>query len=430
MTLGVAFRHRLPGLVFDIAFEAPTPGTTVLFGPSGSGKSTAVAVVAGLLRPAWSRVAVDGLVRADTERGLFAPPERRHIGLVFQDARLFPHMSVLRNLTYGLHRGGRCFPRPCEPGASRAKQSRAPAGLLRRFAPRSDGWGRRAPHDPGQAIAFGDVVDLLGIGHLLDRRPHTLSGGERQRVAIGRALLSQPRLLVMDEPLASLDAARKNEILPYLVRLKTTLKLPILYVTHSLDEVARLADTLVLIEAGRSIAAGPLNEVATRSDLPFAARDDAGAILAMRLAAHDPARQLSRLAANGFSLWVPLAVAPVGAELRVRVPAREVILAIDAPRAISVQNIVEGTVRAVATDQTRHTSLVEIARGESRLLARVTPDAVTRLQLAPGRPVLALVKSTAIEVFPPADRPPRPAPGAEDKVAATVESKRVPEETR
>jgi len=362
-------------------------------------------------------VAIDGAVLADTDRALFEPPERRRIGLVFQDARLFPHFSVLRNLRYGLRR--------------------APAGR----------------------IAFDDVVELLGIGHLLERRPHTLSGGERQRVAIGRALLAQPRLLVMDEPLASLDAPRKQEILPYLLRLKTTLALPILYVTHALDEVARLADTLVLIEAGRSIASGPLAEVASRSDLPLATRDDAGAILSTKVARHDAKHRLTLLQGDGIALWVPLLDAPAGAELRARVPAREVILATDAPHAISVHNVIEGKVRAITEDVARHASLVEVVpttvlgnshplpqpppargggfgrpgtsppplagggwgegdgdrpqsgaagmrSGASALLARVTPDAVIRLGLAPGSRVLALVKSMAVEVFGAGQREP------------------------
>ena len=228
-----------------MAFEVPTPGVTVLFGPSGAGKSTIISAAAGLLRPDECRIVVDGQVLADTASGVWLPPERRRIGLVFQDARLFPHMSVATNLRFGL---------------------------------------RRAAPGP---VRFDEVVELLGIGALLARRPHTLSGGERQRVAIGRALLAQPHLLLMDEPLASLDAARKAEIMPYLTRLKTALKLPILYVTHALDEVAQLADSLVLIEAGRVVGCGPLSEIAARADLPLAQRDDAGALLLCRVAEHD-----------------------------------------------------------------------------------------------------------------------------------------------
>jgi molybdate transport system ATP-binding protein len=390
MTLSVALRHAFADLAFDIAFDAPTPGTTALFGPSGAGKSTVVAAAAGLLRPAFGRVVVDGAVLADSDRGLFEPPERRHIGLVFQDARLFPHMSVLGNLRYGLRRANRLGSSPPRKQASMPPLEARLRG--------HDGF-QSAP-----AIALQDVVDLLGIGHLLKRRPHTLSGGEGQRVAIGRALLAQPRLLVMDEPLASLDAARKDEILPYLLRLKTTLSLPILYVTHALDEVARLADTLVLIESGRSVACGPLDEVAARSDLPLAARDDAGAILKTRVVSHDPGRRLTLLESDGISLWVPLLDAPPGSELRARVPAREVILATDAPQAISVHNVIEGRVRAITEQPARHASLVEVGSGRSALLARVTPDAVARLQLVPGSRVLALVKSVAVEVFAGGER--------------------------
>jgi molybdate transport system ATP-binding protein len=296
-------------------------------------------------------------VLADTATGIWVPPERRRIGLVFQDARLFPHMSVGTNLRFGL---------------------------------------RRAPPGP---VRFDTVVELLGIGALLARKPHTLSGGERQRVAIGRALLAQPRLLLMDEPLASLDAARKAEILPYLTGLKTTLNLPILYVTHALDEVARLADSLVLIEAGKVVGSGALSEVAARADLPLARRDDAGALLLCRVAEHDTRRELTRLEGGGASFWVPLLDLPLDAACRVRIPAREVFLAGKAPEAISVHNIVPGVVRKIADATTRHAVLVEIALPSGALLSRVTSDAIARLGLSPGAPVLALVKSTSIEVL-------------------------------
>jgi molybdate transport system ATP-binding protein len=246
-------------------------------------------------------------------------------------------------------------------------------------------------------------VALLGLAALLPRRPHTLSGGERQRVAIGRALLAQPRLLLMDEPLASLDAARKAEILPYLARLETALRLPILYVTHALDEVARLADSVVLLDAGRVVAAGPLDAVAARADTPLARGDDAGAVLTCRIAAHDPARRLSRLERDGFCLLVPTQAAAVGSLVRVRVPAREVILARqEAARlaeAFSVHNILPGTVRAIAADAEHAAAMVEIDASGAPILARVTPDAVARLGLTPGGTVLALVKSMSVEVL-------------------------------
>ncbi len=357
MSLSVRLRHRFPGMAIDIAFEGPAPGVTVLFGPSGAGKSTVIACTAGLLRPDECRVAIDGEVLADTQSGVWLPPERRRIGVVFQDARLFPHMSVARNLQYGLRR--------------------APAGPIR----------------------FDDVVALLGIAALLGRRPHTLSGGERQRVAIGRALLAQPRLLLMDEPLASLDAERKSEILPYLARLKATLRLPILYVTHALDEVAQLADSVVLLEGGNVTGRGSLTEIAARADLPLARRDDAAAVLHARVAEHDAHRALTRLTAGAASFWVPLLEAPPGTELRIRLPAREVILAGERPTAISVQNVIAGTVRKIVPEEARRSAIVEIALAEGALLARVTPDAVARLHLAPGAAVLALIKSTSIEVL-------------------------------
>lgn len=361
MSLALALRHRLDAGVLDVAFEAPGAGITALFGPSGAGKSTVLAAAAGLLRPAFCRLVLDGATLADTDSGIWVAPEQRRVGLVFQDAMLFPHMNAAANLRYGLRRAG--------------------AG----------------------AIRFDDVVDLLGLAPLLARRPHTLSGGEKQRVAIGRALLGQPRLLLLDEPLASLDAARKAEILPFLARLKTALALPMLYVTHALEEVARLADHLVLLKDLRILGAGPLDVMAARADLPLARRDDAGAMLACQVAAHDPARRLTRLERDGFSLLVPLQHVACGTQLRVRIPAREVILArsdaVALGEALSLHNILPGTVRAVAEDTRHGASLVEIDAGGAHLLSRVTPDAVARLGLAPDAGVLALVKSVSVEVL-------------------------------
>jgi molybdate transport system ATP-binding protein len=357
MSLSVALEHRFPSVTIEVAFEVPSPGVTVLSGPSGSGKSTVINAAAGLLRPDNCLIAVDGRVFANTRLGVWLPPERRRAGLVFQDSRLFPHMSVATNLRYG----------------------------LRRVAP--------------GAIGFDDIVELLGIAPLLDRRPHTLSGGERQRVAIGRALLAQPNLLLMDEPLASLDAARKAEILPYLTRLKTSLKLPVLYVTHALDEIVRLADSLVLIEAGRVVGFGSVSEVAARADLKLAQRDDGGAVLLCRAGRHDVDRALTLLEGGGAVFWVPLLDLPVGAACRIRIPAREVILAGKAPDSISLHNIVAGTVRQIIYDTVRRSVLVGVGLPNGALLARVTPDAIARLGLATGSPVLALIKSTSIEVL-------------------------------
>ena len=357
MSFSLALRHRFPSMTMDTAFEVRSPGVTVLFGPSGSGKTTIVNAAAGLLRPDWCRVAIDGAVLADTDAGVWLPPEQRRAGMVFQDSRLFPHMSVATNLRFG----------------------------MRRVA-------------PGE-IRFDDVVDLLGIGGLLDRRPKALSGGERQRVAIGRALLAQPKLLLMDEPLASLDSARKAEILPYLARLKTALLLPVLYVTHALDEAAQLADSLVLVEAGKVVAYGGTAEISARAELPLASRDDAGAVLICRVDAHDPVRMLTRMHGGGADFLLPLLDMPLGSLCRIRVPAREVILAGRPPDSISLHNVIAGTVRRIAPDPLRRSVMVEIGLPDGGLLARVTADAVVRLGLAPDVPVLALIKSTSIEVL-------------------------------
>ena len=273
---------------------------------------------------------------------------------------------------------------------------------------------------PG-AVRFDEVVELLGLGALLTRRPHTLSGGERQRVAIGRALLAQPHLLLMDEPLASLDAARKAEILPYLTRLKTTRRLPIIYVTHALDEVNQLADSLVLIEAGHVVGCGTAPEIAASADLPLAQRDDAGALLLCRVAEHDSGlgvdpprwRRRNILGADAGCL-------PLRAECRVRIPAREVILAGKPPDAISLHNIVAGTVRRIAAEPARHAVLVEIALPHGALLSRVTSDAIVRLGLSPGSPVLALIKSTSIEVIGVWERELEPGPEQRQPVLFTA----------
>ncbi len=361
MSLSVRLRQDFATARIDVAFDAPGKGVTALFGPSGSGKSTIIAAVAGLLRPSVCRIDIGGVTMADTEADVWMPPERRRLGMVFQDSRLFPHMSVATNLRFGLRR-------------TRERK-----------------------------IGFDEVVRLLDIAPLLPRRPNTLSGGERQRVAIGRALLAQPHLLLMDEPLASLDAVRKAEILPFLGRLKHELHLPILYVTHAVEELLALADTVVLLESGSVVAAGPLGDIATRADLPLARRDDAGAVLACVVGEHDPARGLTRLDWGASPILVAEIAAPIGAALRLRLPAREIILARDDVAAfahlLSLHNILPGTVMAVATNEAAKTSLVRIAMPDGTLLSRVTPDAVERLGLRPGAPVSALFKSVSLEIL-------------------------------
>jgi molybdate transport system ATP-binding protein len=357
LTLEVAARHSFGAFTLDVAFCAPTPGVTVLFGASGSGKSTVLSIVAGLLRPQAGQVALDGVALLDTAARVDLPAARRRCGVVFQDAKLLPHLSVETNLRYG---------------------------------------ARRAPRD-ATGPGFAEVVELLGVAPLLRRRPRALSGGERQRVALGRALLSRPRLLLMDEPLAALDGPRKAEILPFLERLRDVSGLPILYVTHALDEVDRLADTLVLMEAGRVLAAGPLEHLAARTDLPtLSGRRDAGAVLLCSVGAHDAARGLTWLSFDGGELQVPLRPEPVGTRLRLRLRARDVSVATEPPRGISSHNILPGTITAVAPAGP-HEAFVTLHVGPTPLLARLTRDAVARLALTPGMTVFALVKSTAFD---------------------------------
>lgn len=355
MSVEVRLCHRFRGFALDVAFAAPA-GVTVLFGRSGSGKTTVVNAVAGLLRPDDGRIEVGETVLLDRARRIDVPTHRRRIGYVFQDARLFPHLTVRQNLLFGrwFQRGG------------------------------------------GTAAAFDQVVGLLGIGHLLQRRPGRLSGGERQRVAIGRALLARPRLLLMDEPLASLDEARKQEILPFLERLRDEVRVPILYVSHSLPEVARLATTVVAMAAGRVERQGPAAEVlGDPTAYPLLGRDEEAAILEGRLVGHDPIDQLSEVEVAGGRLLVPRVEAPLGTRLRLRIRARDVVLATERPSGLSALNTLEATITRVAPAEP---PLVEVAlaAGTDRLLARVTTRSVRSLGLTEGRTVYALLKSVAI----------------------------------
>ncbi len=352
MSLTVEIAHRFPAATLAVAFEAPVPGVIALFGPSGSGKTTVLNAVAGLLRPRLLSVTMSGLALHNL------PPEQRRIGYVFQDGRLFPHMSVRDNLHYG--------------------------------------W-LRAPPGP---VDRDEVIALLGLGRLLPRMPHTLSGGERQRVAIGRALLRQPRLLLMDEPLSGLDSDRKDEILPYLARLRGAFGVPILYATHAYDEVIRLADTLVLLRGGSVLAAGPMASLVARPDLPLAARDDAAGILLGKVQAHDTGRRLSAIACGANVFLVPMVAALEGTDVRLRVPARDVVLALSEPQAISISNIVAAEIVAIHTLDVAHAALVELSLdGGGELLSRVTLDAVARLGLRVGGRVLALVKAMSPELY-------------------------------
>jgi molybdate transport system ATP-binding protein len=355
VSIELALRHSFGGFSLDVAFTAPTPGVTALFGASGAGKSTVLAAVAGLQHMQHGRIVFDGTVLFDSERNIRVPAERRRCGVVFQDARLFPHMSVKSNLEYGRRR-------------------------------------TRGEGGPG----FAEVVALLGLEALLDRRPTRLSGGERQRVALGRALLARPQLLLMDEPLAALDAPRKAEILPFLERLRDVAGVPILYVTHSLDEVDRLADTLVVLQQGRVVAAGPVEELSARTDLPaLADRNDSGALLRCRVDAHDGARGQTRLAFDGGELVVPLLGDPVGSELRIRLRARDVAIAMVEPVGLSIRNRLAAVVERIDAHGP-HEVFVTLRTGNAVLLSRIARETVGSLQLAPGNAVWALVKSIAL----------------------------------
>lgn len=353
MTLSVRLCHRLGDFRLDAAFEAPA-GVTALFGRSGSGKTTIVNAVAGLLRPDAGRIATEDAVLVDSDRGILVPPHRRRVGYVFQDARLFPHLSVGRNLTYG-----RAFAR--------------------------DAGGPDPAH----------IAALLGISDLLARRPGALSGGERQRVALGRAILSNPRLLLMDEPLAALDEARKAEILPYLERLRDEIGLPILYVSHSVAEIARLATTVVLIDAGRVTATGPA--VAILSDfatLPALGLREAGAILDARLVRHDD-DGLSRLATSAGPLFLPRLDADPGAAIRLRILAQDVMIALERPVGLSALNILPARVLDLQ-DSEGAGVMVRLGIGGQTLLSRITRRSAQTLGLCPGLPVHAVLKAVSV----------------------------------
>ncbi|WP_374449718.1 molybdenum ABC transporter ATP-binding protein [Stella sp.] len=353
--LSVAVRHRFGGFRLDAGFTCES-GVTALFGRSGSGKTSLVNVIAGLVRPDEGRIDVDGRVLVDTAAGIFLPPHRRRVGYVFQEARLFPHFRVRGNLLYG-----------------------------RWFA------GRRDRPDE-----FGRIVAMLGIAPLLDRRPGDLSGGERQRVAIGRALLADPQLLLMDEPLASLDQARKAEILPYIERLRDETGIPIVYVSHAIDEVARLAGTVVLLEGGRVLAAGPPDRVLARVDLePLAGAEEVGAVLEGRVAAADDGYGLAVVATRAGPVSVPAGGLPAGGRVRLRIRARDVMLASRRPEGISALNVLAGRIADVGAAHGAAVD-VQVDCAGAILVARVTRRSAVQMALAPGMPIFAVVKSVGV----------------------------------
>ena len=352
MSLEVDIDHAREHFRLTAKFSS-APGLTALFGRSGSGKSTLVDIIGGLIRPTRGRVAVDGQVLVDTDRGVFVPKHRRRVGYVFQDSRLFPHLSVRNNLLYG-----------------------------RWFARNGD----------GASGSLASVVELLGIGALLDRRPDSLSGGEKQRVAIGRALLAHPRLLLMDEPLASLDEARRVEILPYIERLRDEAGVPIVYVSHSVPEVARLATTVVILTEGKVTAVGPVLDI-----LPLADTGDAGGVLDATVVRHDEAFQLTVLTSAAGELQVPRLAAPVGASVRAYIRARDVMISLRPPEEISALNVLAGRIAVIAPSPSGAQADVRLDCNGATLIARLTAKSVERLALGPGRPVYAVIKSVSFE---------------------------------
>jgi molybdate transport system ATP-binding protein len=356
----IAATLRLPRGAFtlDVALDLPARGTSALFGPSGCGKTTLLRCLAGLERAPRGRVVVDGEVWQDEAAGVFVPVHRRAVGVVFQEASLFEHLDVRGNVEFG--------------------------------------WKRLAP--ARRRVSIEQAVEWTGIGALMSRPTTRLSGGERQRVAIARALAVSPRLLLMDEPLAALDAARKAEILPAIERLGALSGIAVVYVSHAIAEVARLADHVVLMDAGRAVAAGPVGELLSRLDLPLPPGEDAGVVLLGEVGALDAPWQLARLDVPGASFWTRDPALPVGHPIRLRVLARDVSLSLAEQPGSSIANQLPAVVEAIADDAHPSQVLVRLRTqgGASALLARVTRRSAHALALAPGLAVWAMVKSVAL----------------------------------
>jgi molybdate transport system ATP-binding protein len=361
MTLSVDVLYRQGSFMLDAAFQSGGR-LTALFGASGSGKTTLINIIGGLVRPERGRVVVDDHVLVDTAAGVFVPKHRRRIGYVFQDARLFPHLTVAQNLRYGSF-----------------------------FSPKDERYSD-----------FESLVQMLGIGQLLDRRPAALSGGEKQRVAIGRALNASPRLILMDEPLASLDEARKAEVLPYIERMRDQLRIPIVYVSHSLAEVSRLATDVVRLRDGQVMASGPVQEALAGAGMPDAlAKIDQGhgepfALIELEVVGAEEADGLAILRSDGGEWRLPLGGLRVGAQFRARILASDVLVAREVPRSISALNVVSAVVESVS-EPALGTCLVVMRCGSDRLLASITARSARLLQLSSGQPVHAIVKSVAVD---------------------------------
>ncbi|WP_282609348.1 molybdenum ABC transporter ATP-binding protein [Pelagibius sp. Alg239-R121] len=338
-------------------FECESSGVIALFGRSGAGKSSIVNMLSGLLSPDRGHIAIRDRVLFDSDQGINVPPQKRRLGYVFQEDRLFPHLSVRGNLLYGWNR-----------------------------APRED-----------RRIQLEQVVTLLGIEPLLERRPGRLSGGEKQRVALGRALLANPSLLLMDEPLAALDQARKEDVLPFIERLRDDFEVPIIYVSHSMEEIVRLADTMVLISDGQVEAVGAVDDIMGRLDLrPLTGRYEAGAVIAAQISSHDHSFGLTELQFGGGTLRIPLLDMPTGTLLRLRIRARDVSLALRPPNDISIQNVFKATIVDIGSETGPQVDL-RLDAGGAAVWARITKRALVTLKLEPGREVYAMVKAIAVD---------------------------------
>jgi len=347
------FRLDWPSFTLGVDLNLPSRGVTALFGHSGSGKTSLLRCIAGLERAAHGRLSFKGNIWQDDK--IWVPAYQRPIGYVFQEASLFPHLSILGNLQFGLKRSA-----------------------------------------TAERLGLDQAIELLGIGHLLDRKPDTLSGGERQRVGIARALAVGPEILLMDEPLAALDLKRKQEILPYLERLRDELAIPIIYVSHSPDEVARLADHIVAMDGGRVVAHGPIGETLARLDLPIRLGEDVGVVLDATVGAVDAEWHLARVDFAGGSLWTRDRGLPTGKRVRVRVLARDVSLAVEEPGTSSIQNVLDGVIESIGDDEHPGLLLVRVQIGASLLVARLTRRSAAQLGIVAGLPVRVQVKSVAL----------------------------------
>ena len=355
--LAVAVEKQLGKLQLQIEFACPASGVIAVFGRSGAGKTSLVNMIAGLLRPDRGRIALGEEVLFDSAKGIDLAPERRRLGYVFQEGRLFPHMTVLDNLRYGYRRA------PAESRRTHPEQ----------------------------------IITLLDLEPLLQRRPHLLSGGEKQRVALGRALLANPRILLMDEPLAALDQSRKEEILSFIESLRDEIGTPILYVSHAMEELVRLADDLVLLSDGKAAATGPFEEVMSRLDLrPLTGRYEAGAVIRAKVAGQDRTFGLTDLAFPGGRLRVPNLDLPLGQELQLRIRARDVALALEPPKASSFLNVLPARVKAFG-EQDGPLVDVLLDLGGSPLWSRITLRSKAAMKLEPGLAVYALVKAVAMD---------------------------------